>query len=110
VERGRTHRSFQPTKSAHILSALPSTVQDSMGPSSGWMRTRLYYFFWRTKHDASVENMLIGDKEIGMTHDTISYGVPSGAHPADHLGGFDQWTKVEQEVGRDDGSVGGVTC
>ena len=53
-----------------------------------------------------------GYGDIGMTHDTIRYDVPSGAHPADHLGVFDQWTKVrivEQEMRGDNGSVGGVT-
>jgi hypothetical protein len=56
--------------------------------------------------------MLIGDGGMGMTHNIISQDVPSGADPADHLGGFDQWTKVgivEQEVCRDGGPVGGIT-
>lgn len=49
---------------------------------------------------------------IGITYDTISHDVASWTHPADHLGCFNQRTKVwivEQQVRRDDGSVGGVT-
>ena len=47
-----------------------------------------------------------------MTHNIISHDMSPGAHPANHLGGFDQWTKVrilEQEFCRNGGPVGGVS-